>query len=551
MGENDKEFEGYGWATPQMRTFMCVMVVGLVAAFDFVATSMSIQPYYYLLGGDKRLYGLVVGVYDLAQFLAAPVFGYIADHAGYKFLFSFGVFLTFVGNVMYAMLFVINDNMDKDSAFSGWHCMMLARAVMGVGSGVIITGSTFITRKTDMIDRFPALGAYRVYQTMSRMIGPMVGFFFVDMPVDVQSTAEGGTLKNQLINFYTLPGWLAAGLGLLGTLFVLRYFDETACPDAQDQHSYHSTGGGSITWIALTSYFIQAVYGACVFSIFSNIFAFATAKFHVVHAQMDLWKPYVAIGVGTIFSIMVWKKAKKKYEDKIAFEKTWARVAMTIGIAAWAFLIGTWKEAHPPEWHMYASFALSGMSTTLFFANNEIIFSKMLTHKKKEVGNRIGRYMAGFSMAGSVARFAGPFVGAYIMHITSISGKEMNADCTRMAEFMVDHRTEGPFANMSIPSAVSGSNPWLFEFDTCPVETAAGDPIALMAEYHESPVCCFEGAYYCDAGCLLTDSNKWLWGIIAAGAFTWFLHWYYSTKMCTYEDTERAEREERFLNSNA
>ena len=78
----------YGWDTPARRSFMVVMICGLIAAFDFVATLMSIQPFYYLLGGNKTLYGLAVGIYDVGQFCAAPLFGWIADNYGFKCIFA-------------------------------------------------------------------------------------------------------------------------------------------------------------------------------------------------------------------------------------------------------------------------------------------------------------------------------------------------------------------------------------------------------------------------------------------------------------------------------
>lgn len=149
------------------RTYATVMLVGAVCAFDFVATLISIQAFYYILEGPENLYGLAVGIYDILQLLAAPLFGIWSDRYGYKAPLCVGVLCTSAGNLLYAMLFVIHH---EANASTGWPWMLVARGIMGIGSAAITCGTAFLTSHTSMTRRFEALGSYRAYQSIARMV---------------------------------------------------------------------------------------------------------------------------------------------------------------------------------------------------------------------------------------------------------------------------------------------------------------------------------------------------------------------------------------------
>jgi len=78
--------------TPLGKNVASVMLVGLVGAFDFTASLMSIQPYYYFLKGPERLYGVTFGCYDIFQILAVPIFARFVDRTGrFRNCFVFGI----------------------------------------------------------------------------------------------------------------------------------------------------------------------------------------------------------------------------------------------------------------------------------------------------------------------------------------------------------------------------------------------------------------------------------------------------------------------------
>lgn len=561
----------YGWDTPERRSFMVVMLCGLIAAFDFVATLMSIQPFYYLLGGNKTWYGLAVGIYDVGQFVAAPIFGWIADNYGFKCIFAFGVFLTCAGNLLYALLFFIHIHHDDTAEgvrvtnTPAWKVMFVARAIMGIGSAVLITGSTFIAKKTSMLDRRAALGKYRVFQTVARMVGPMVGFAFIGLPTDVHKDAP---LENQLFNFYTVPGWIAAVLGLAGVFLVLLYFDEKAVADIEGEDNTHDVAlpGAGCSLLGTVSMCLAArvVWGMALFSIQTNIFAFALAKFHEIHLQFEIWQPYAALGAGSVFAVQVWKRSIKKYPHRVAFEKTWEVLASLMVIVSYCFL----PAKGPQPWRMYVSFALLGMGTTLWFANNEIVFSKMLSFRRKEVGNRTGMFMAVYCMSGSLARFAGPFLGSLVMQIENrLTKQTADEETSRMISTIaadgyvvpslrkeifdpvlkklgisvwpVPADKQAEFSNDVINSIITASN--------CPAEFTD----ARRDLFSTDPVCTLLPNYFCDDGCDLSNSQEWVIAVIAMSVVAAAVDYFYMYRLCDYEEEEKNEIRKQLIGINS
>ena len=61
--------------------------------------------------------------------------------------------------------------------------------------------------------------------------------------------------------------------------------------------------------------------------------------------------------------------------------------ALAVAVLAWLFFLGEWPAPQvPPAWHLYAGCALMGVAQPIFYANNEIIYSKMLTLRRDVVG---------------------------------------------------------------------------------------------------------------------------------------------------------------------
>jgi ceroid-lipofuscinosis MFS transporter 7 len=82
------------------------------------------------LDADVKLsfYGFVIASFSFGQMLSSPLFGYWSQRTkSTKYPVMFGMMLTSVGNVLYALLPTIGDN-------SKW-LMLVARFIVGLGSG--------------------------------------------------------------------------------------------------------------------------------------------------------------------------------------------------------------------------------------------------------------------------------------------------------------------------------------------------------------------------------------------------------------------------------
>eukprot|EP00894_Picocystis_sp_ML_P002563 jgi/Pico_ML_1/53080/g3694.t1 len=193
-------------------SYYAVLLMGFVLALDFTAALMSIQPYWYYIGGGghENLYGLVFGSYDLTQMISAPILGYFVDRdmSRFKSAFVLAGVVNGCGNLLYAFTALIDH----------WWSMLVARLVSGLGAGALSLGAAYVTMVTTMEQRTARLGSYRVSQSLARQLGPMVGYIFIGLPALNQ---EGGnSTAREVFNWYTMPGWFT----FIAVVVILAFF---------------------------------------------------------------------------------------------------------------------------------------------------------------------------------------------------------------------------------------------------------------------------------------------------------------------------------------
>ena len=384
-------------SNPLGRNIAAIMLVGLVGAFDFTASLMSIQPYYIFLEGPERLYGLTFGCYDIAQMVAVPIFARFVDRTQrFQDCFVIGIGLTVIGNLLYALLFVIQNATGLDN--SGWVLMIIARFVMGFGSATLITGLTYITKYTTMKQRFGAVGSYRVAQTIARMFGPMVGFLFVALP----DPAPTASIWLNMFNFFTMPGWFSAILGVVCIICVRRWFRDSSVPVPKSQACSNKLfvwnfQEGGILRSTSYAFCITFVFSMIQWTITSNMFAFATGLFHVVEKQVseprakrarskltlnimqvDLWKPWTGYGIGALSASRGWKYIGNHYGEKIKYlEKKFAMLGAVLIVGGGLFFIrystyAVGSNSHPSI--MWFGTCILGLGVIFFQTNMEVVY---------------------------------------------------------------------------------------------------------------------------------------------------------------------------------
>ena len=478
------DFPGFGLDTDARRNFLGLMLIGFVAAFDFVATLMSIQPFYYILNGKAALYGFVVGSYDLAQFCAAPLFAYLSTVLGFKWTSILGMSLTVLGNVLYSLLLVIEDGGAQNGHLGlGWKAMILARLIMGTGSAILIVGTSYFATHTSLKGRKLALGGYRMSQTVARMAGPLVGFCFISMDDPCAPNADehcsDANITTQLFNFYTMPSWLAVGVGLAVILAFVTLFKDDAVPTVHIQgHPYDfSTDASPVKPVTSVMLFALFIWGVGYWSLMSQVFNFSLARFKIVEQQGEIWKPYTAIGAGSLFASKVWTHLAKNGMS----EKRFVPISLLFGLCA-PMLMYKYSDATPQSFQLYSACVLMGLCVTLFFANFEVIYTKVLTWQAEAVGSSVAYFMALYNMAGAAGRFAGPVIGGLVM--------TLNNNCQPVFDDFKQKYASDWIDEMNDASA-------------CPADL-------------KKDTCCVLTSFFCAGACEIANANLFL--VIVAGS---------------------------------
>lgn len=404
-------------------SWYALLLSGFALAIDFTAAMMSIQTFYYALNGPKRLYGLTFGSYDLTALLAAPCLGFVCDrYSIYKVLLLICFLFNGAGNLIYAFSYLGD----------AWYMMLIARCVAGIGAAALSLGSTYIAQTTTMEQRQTRLVSYRVSQTLARMFGPWIGYFFLGLP----SVNSSSSTALKVFNWYTIPGWVAVCIIVLVIGIVAFLFVDPSNENEHYVRENHSTKDESVEekkseaerkktfqyfvgmwlFIAFASVFLQ-------FGYYSNLFALFAGQYHDITDQVGQWKVFIGIGAGAVFGSVLYRtgvKAMPRIFDEriVVIVSSWLMMVVYLLVIPYGGATSV-----PPAGTFYASTAIFGIAVVLFFPSLEAFFSKKITQYQDVVGENIGKLLGVYYMAVSGGRFAGPLVIGAVTFIATPSGQ--------------------------------------------------------------------------------------------------------------------------------
>src|SRR6218665_511977 len=90
--------ENYG----KIIAILCFLSFTLT--IDYSLSLISEEAYWVSTGGNKRLSGVVFGLYDASPIVVAPLLAwYLGKGGSYKKMFLIGLIINIVGNAFYAM----------------------------------------------------------------------------------------------------------------------------------------------------------------------------------------------------------------------------------------------------------------------------------------------------------------------------------------------------------------------------------------------------------------------------------------------------------------
>uniref|UniRef100_A0A914ZQT8 Major facilitator superfamily (MFS) profile domain-containing protein n=1 Tax=Parascaris univalens TaxID=6257 RepID=A0A914ZQT8_PARUN len=162
---------------------------------------------------DFGFLGIIVAVFSIGQTLASPLFGLWSQKAhNTKFPASFGLCLSALGHLLYALLPTIKSN-------AKWF-MLLARILTGVGSGNLGVLRAYTATASVESDRSKAMALGIAAFVVGQSLGPALQAIF--SPIG----AKGVWLGVVHLSMYTVPAYVMILLSMISIILLLFCFEE-------------------------------------------------------------------------------------------------------------------------------------------------------------------------------------------------------------------------------------------------------------------------------------------------------------------------------------
>jgi MFS transporter, DHA1 family, tetracycline resistance protein len=314
--------------------------------------------------------GALVGIFSLAQFFFAPVWGKVSDRVGRKPVLLLGLIGTVVGYLLMGMAHTVL-------------MLFFARLIDGISGANIGAAQAYLADISTSENRAKAMG----------LLGAAFGLGFVFGP------ALGGWAS---VTFnYAAPMFIAAGLALANFFFVMFFLPESRSSEAGGKrteplfpHLFDHVERKTYAW-SLASYFLVIVG----FSMMTAIFALLLLHRFGLDA---LHTGYIFAGVGVLGVViqggLIGRLVRRFGEAALALAGT---VFMFAGLFALAVSPGV-------PW-MVAATAAVGIGNSLLMPTLSALASRSAD------ANWQGRALGVLQSSGSLARWVGPMIAGLLL----------------------------------------------------------------------------------------------------------------------------------------
>eukprot|EP00937_MAST-01D_sp_MAST-1D-sp2_P003419 g3419.t1 len=466
---------GAGTFTVWTTQNLVVIAIGVSLAVDYSLVFVSIPAYWGVVAPDALgQMGLIIGLYDLAQFLCAPLFGWLADARGLKAAFLIALCINIVGNVLYSLGIVAGGYHGPSSAngvptFGTPALLGVGRFVAGIGSGALALSAVYFTVTTSVADRLRASAAQMVPLTLARTLGPALGCFLI--AITPQHLSHTDPLQ-QTFNFLTEAGWLCAGLAVLVLGGAAACFRE---PVGAGGERLMGAGAASAwpsadptTWAALRDlapllafYFVNVTARMAMLGAYTYL---AVAQFKLVDAAGDLWRPWMGVVGGSLLGVRLMRRlvaAGVLDWRAVAF----AQLPFTVG----AMLLLQWRAsdsytAGTGDWlTFYFGTGLLNVSNVVFMPNMSALFSRQVSRLAAagRGAKAQGFITACYTATGALGRFVGPLIGVYVLR--PVLSPDVGAYLSACSQNLT------AFANLNRASEATAASAWA---KTCQLDFA-------------------------------------------------------------------------------
>ncbi|GMR62617.1 hypothetical protein PMAYCL1PPCAC_32812, partial [Pristionchus mayeri] len=212
-GKKVEEEEKTDWGSIWIGSVICFLT-----ATQFSIYFSSLWPYLLQLDSSatENFFGVIAAVYSLGQAISSPLYGFWSNRIEQTRIPTIvGISLAAFGNVLYIMLPL--------NLIPPQYMMMIARATMGLGGGIIALLRTSAVTASTSKDRARAISLNTGAFSLGLTLGPALQIFFT--PLSYPGIHLIGNIR---LNLYTGPAisGLVANAVCLGLLYFV-YRDST------------------------------------------------------------------------------------------------------------------------------------------------------------------------------------------------------------------------------------------------------------------------------------------------------------------------------------
>ncbi|KAE8630386.1 hypothetical protein XENTR_v10000804 [Xenopus tropicalis] len=307
--ETQQQLKSRWWSIRVMYLTMFLSSVG----FSIVMT--SIWPYLQKVdqSADASFLGWVIASFSLGQMVASPLFGLWSNHRPRREPLVVSITILVAASCLYAYVQV--------PASHNKYYMLLARTLVGFGSGNVAVVRSYVAGATSLSERTGAMANISAFQAIGFILGPA---FQAGLSMIGENGVTIGAIYLQ-VNMYTAPALMGALLGIGNIILIFAVFREHRVDDLgihvssinseSEVTDVEKANEGSIDQIAVISSNILFFVVLFVFAIFETISTPLTMDMYAwTRTQAVFYNGIIlaAVGVESVIVFLAVKILSKK-----------------------------------------------------------------------------------------------------------------------------------------------------------------------------------------------------------------------------------------------
>ncbi|XP_069600037.1 major facilitator superfamily domain-containing protein 8 isoform X1 [Ranitomeya imitator] len=326
------------------RSIRVMYLTMFLSSVGFSIVVTSIWPYLQKIdpSANTSFLGWVIASYSLGQMVASPLFGLWSNHRPRREPLVVSISILVAASCLYAYVHV--------PASHNKYYMLIARALVGFGSGNVAVVRSYVAGATSLSERTSAMANISAFQALGFILGPAFQAAFTLIgEVGVTFTA----IELQ-VNMYTAPSLMGAFLGIVNIILIFAIFREHQVDDHGKQIgsiNYASESTETINeseepvdQIAVVSSNILFFIILFIFAIFETISTPLTMDMYAwTRTQAVFYNGIILAAIG-VESVIVFIAVK------ILSKKTGERILLVGGLATiWVgfFIMLPWGDQYP------------------------------------------------------------------------------------------------------------------------------------------------------------------------------------------------------------